>query len=333
MLLGEWRKTAPSRESLSNKVMVVLKPVLADLGADADPDCWVLWGEDPEFKFSVMVPTPAGLITVAVRPNVGASDGPRATGKLIRWSKLVVGEMSIEAAGGHRIVAIPVEGQVLKGSDEEADRICEFCRGLLAGIDGRAYQAPAAAVYQAVPAGAPAVAATPRPAAPVPAAKVPAPKAPVRPGLKALPAPAAAGLEDIEEIAGGEVDEEIATPAAPQPKPARTPALKPQPAWVPPHPIVAPARPVQQTLLPPVLPPAAQPATQPVAQPAAQAAAQPAAAAKNGTAKPPAAPAVHPAPARPAPEPAPIDGGPVWDVPPAPEPQPRDSKRPRTWAP
>ena len=38
MQLGEWRKTAPNRESMSNAVLSVLRPVLSDLGADADPD-------------------------------------------------------------------------------------------------------------------------------------------------------------------------------------------------------------------------------------------------------------------------------------------------------
>jgi hypothetical protein len=150
MRLSEWRKTAPTRDSMNNRVLAVLKPVLADLGADADPECWVLWGDDPEFRYSVFAPTPPGVITVAVRLS-GPGDGPRATAKLIRWSKLSISELGVEAIDGHRIVAVQVEGQVLKGVDVEADRICEFVRGLIAGIDGRAPQAIPIALVHATP--------------------------------------------------------------------------------------------------------------------------------------------------------------------------------------
>ena len=153
MLLSDWRKTAPSRECMSSNVLAVLKPVLAALGADGDPACWVIWGEDPEFRYSIMAPTPAGLATVAVRLN-GGGDGPRATGKLVRWAKLQVSELSVEASGGIRIVAVQVEGQVLKGMDEQADQVCEFVRGLLAGIDGRIWQAAGPIALSAMPQGA-----------------------------------------------------------------------------------------------------------------------------------------------------------------------------------
>lgn len=136
MRLSEWRKAAPTREAMSNKVLAVLKPVLADLGAEDDPECWVAWGDDPSFRYSVMAPTLVGLITVGVRLSSG-EEGPRATAKLIRWSKLSVSELGIEASGGHRIVAVQLEGQVIKGMDEEADLICEFVRGLIAAVDNR----------------------------------------------------------------------------------------------------------------------------------------------------------------------------------------------------
>jgi hypothetical protein len=139
MRLSEWRKAAPTRDSMSNRVMAVLNPLLLDLGADPDPECWVIWGDDPEFRYALLAATPAGLIYVAIRLS-GPEDGPRATAKLVRWSKVTVSELAVEASGGHRIVAVQVEGQVLKGIDQEADRICEFVRGLIAGIDGRVAQ-------------------------------------------------------------------------------------------------------------------------------------------------------------------------------------------------
>jgi hypothetical protein len=135
MRLSEWRKAAPSKESMSNRVAATLEPVLVDLGADADAECWVCWGDDPEMRYSILAPTVAGLATVAVR--LSGPDNVRAMAKLIRWSKVSVSELDIDASDGHRIVAVQVENQVLKGVDEEADRICEFVRGLVAAIENR----------------------------------------------------------------------------------------------------------------------------------------------------------------------------------------------------
>jgi hypothetical protein len=45
--------------------------------------------------------------------------------------------LGVEASGDRRIVGVQVESFVLKGVDEEADRICEFVRGLIAGIENR----------------------------------------------------------------------------------------------------------------------------------------------------------------------------------------------------
>jgi hypothetical protein len=135
MRLSEWRKAAPNKDSMSNRVLAVLRPVLVDLGSEADGECWVVWGEDPGMRYFILAPTLAGLAIVNVRP--GGPEGPRATAKLVRWSKLSVSELGVEASGGHRLVGVQVESIVLKGMDEEADRICEFVRGLIAGIDGR----------------------------------------------------------------------------------------------------------------------------------------------------------------------------------------------------
>ncbi len=136
MRLSEWRKKAPLADAASDDVMAIIEPILVDLGAQADADCWVIWGEDPGTKYSILAPALAGLISIAVRP-LGSIEGPRATGKLTRWSKLSVTELGVEAAGGHRIVAVQVESYVLKGVDDEADRICEFVRGIVAGVENR----------------------------------------------------------------------------------------------------------------------------------------------------------------------------------------------------
>lgn len=156
MRLSEWRKTAPTKESMGSRVLPVLASVLVDLGAGADPECWVAWGDDPETRYSVLAPTVAGLVSVAVRP-AGPDEAPRATARLIRWPKLVVSELAVEAGDGHRLVAVQVEAMVLKGVDGEADRICEFVRGLIAGIDNRNPAPVPIAVAQGATAGGPVV--------------------------------------------------------------------------------------------------------------------------------------------------------------------------------
>ena len=149
MLLSEWSSVAPNSGCMNQAVLDALAPVLSDMGAGEDPECWVAWGEDPDYKYSVLAPTAAGLVMVAVRLNPGSDAGPRATAKLVRWPKIQIGEFSIEAADGHRVVAVQVEGLVLKGTDEAASSICEFVRGLIAGSDGRAVSGPM--VVQAAP--------------------------------------------------------------------------------------------------------------------------------------------------------------------------------------
>ena len=286
MLLSEWRKGAPHHESMDGTVLAVLEPVMTDLGADADPPSWVLWGEDPEMRYSVLVPTPAGLIVAAVRLGGGSNEGPRVAAKLVRWGKVAVGELSVESSGGHRIVATQVEGQILKGMDDEADRICEFVRGLLAGIDGRAYAPQPQVIVAAAPQPATPRTAAPRPAAAraVPAAAAetpaPAPQRPPAPVAAPAPAPAAAapgpapapaaasarsGLKAIPATVAREPQPRVlaaTTPSGNQPrakKPPKTPGGKLQPAWVAPHPIGLAPREVERPV--PGSQPAGRPAT------------------------------------------------------------------------
>lgn len=162
MRLSEWRKAAPTQGAMSDQVLAVVGPVLADLGAERNPECWVAWGEDPDVRYSILAPTLAGLISLAVR--FGApEDGPRVIAKLIRWSKLSVSELGVEAGGGHRVVAVQVESLVLKGMDGEADRICDFVRILIAGVDNRLQTpAPIAAIGRVVPVAVETPAASPR---------------------------------------------------------------------------------------------------------------------------------------------------------------------------
>jgi hypothetical protein len=136
MRLSEWRASSPSKEAGGSKVSAVVDPVIRALGADQDPECWVAWGDEPAVRYTIFLPTAAGLIASFVRVNV-PGEGPRASAKLIRWSRVQLGELAVETTADHRLLSFQVEQQVLKGADQKADRIARFALELMAAVDGR----------------------------------------------------------------------------------------------------------------------------------------------------------------------------------------------------
>jgi hypothetical protein len=136
MRLSEWRAAAPSKDAVATKVIAVVDPVLASLGVDPDPECWVAWGEEPAQRHTILAPMAAGLVACYVRVSV-PGEGARAAAKLIRWNRVQLGELAIETQGGHRLLSFQVEGHVLRGADGEADRIAAFSLDLFAAVDGR----------------------------------------------------------------------------------------------------------------------------------------------------------------------------------------------------
>jgi hypothetical protein len=136
MRLSDWRASPPTRESMTLKVLAVIEPVLIAMGAEKDPSCWVLWGDDPSLRYSILVPTASGLVTCAVRVNV-PGEGPRASAKLVRWSRVQLGELAVETQAGHRVTTFQVEQHVLRGADAIAGRIAGFALALFAAVDGR----------------------------------------------------------------------------------------------------------------------------------------------------------------------------------------------------
>jgi hypothetical protein len=122
---------------MTTKVRAVVEPVLSALGAGGDPDCWVVWGEEPATRYTILAPAPGGLITCHVRVNL-PQEGPRCSAKLTRWNRVQLGELGIETQGAHRLLSFQVEGQVLRGVDAEADAVAAFAVGLIAAVDGRA---------------------------------------------------------------------------------------------------------------------------------------------------------------------------------------------------
>ncbi len=138
MRLSEWRTRAPHKDSMTPKVLAVIDPVLAALGAEPDPSTWIVWGEDPGVRYAMLVPTDAGLLQVLVRVNV-PGEGPRASAKVIRWSRVQLGELALEMVSGHRLLGFQVESHILRGSDDEGDAIASFGLELFARIDGRPF--------------------------------------------------------------------------------------------------------------------------------------------------------------------------------------------------
>jgi hypothetical protein len=136
MRLSAWRAAAPRKDAVTARVAAVIDPVLAAFGSEPDPHCWVAWGDEPAMRYSILVPTDPGLIHCFVRVNV-SGEGPRATTKLVRWQRVSVGELAVEAQAGHRLLSFQIEGQVLRGVDAEADRVAAFALRVIAAIDGR----------------------------------------------------------------------------------------------------------------------------------------------------------------------------------------------------
>ena len=148
-----WRAKAPFKDSVSPKVLAVVDAALAGLGADPDPECWVVWGDDPSSRYMLLVPTASGLVQVNVRVAV-PGEGPRAGGKVVRWQRVQLGELAVEIQGGHRLVTFQVETQVLNGADAAADAIAAFAQTLFAAVDGRPAPIPVKAEGSAREAGA-----------------------------------------------------------------------------------------------------------------------------------------------------------------------------------
>jgi len=144
MRLSQWRASAPTKDAGSTKLAALVDPVLAALGVEADPHAWVVWGDDPGVRHTILVPTDAGLVTCFVRVLVQA-EAPRATAKLVRWNRVELGELAMETSAGHRLLTFQIEGNVLQGADDVADQIAAFALEVFAAVDGRPRpeQAPA----------------------------------------------------------------------------------------------------------------------------------------------------------------------------------------------
>jgi hypothetical protein len=136
MRLSKWQSRAQHRDSMTAKVMAAATEALVLLGAARDPECWIVWGDDPAARYTILAPAVAGLVMVNVRVNL-PGEGPRAAGKLVRWQRVQVGELAVEIQGGHRLITFQVEAQLLHGANDEADEVAAFGDSVFAAIDGR----------------------------------------------------------------------------------------------------------------------------------------------------------------------------------------------------
>jgi hypothetical protein len=109
---------------------------MAGCGAEGDPQRWVVRDEEPAIRYTVFVPTEPGLIAAFVRVNV-SGEGPRAMTKMIPWSRVSIGELTVETQAGHRLLSFQLEQQVLRGADEVADQVAASALRVIAAIDGR----------------------------------------------------------------------------------------------------------------------------------------------------------------------------------------------------
>jgi hypothetical protein len=171
MRLSQWRAKAPFKDSVAPKVMAAVESALGALGAELDPECWVVWGDDPSVRYQLLVPTASGLVQVNVRVSM-PGEGPRASGKVVRWNRVQLGELAVEIQAGHRLVTFQVEAQPLNGADAAADAIAVFAHVLFAAVDGR--PAPTSAAGTTV-----------RPGKPAPAARAAKPPTAARSGAAA----------------------------------------------------------------------------------------------------------------------------------------------------
>jgi hypothetical protein len=142
MRLSEWRRTERGQKLLTGRVASALGPALAGLGTADDPEAFVVWGDDPQTRFTVMAAADAGLALIHVRVNV-PQEGPRASGKLIRWQRVTLNDLTAEAHHDHRYVTIQIENSILQGVDADADAISDWARHVFARIDGRVSPEPA----------------------------------------------------------------------------------------------------------------------------------------------------------------------------------------------
>jgi hypothetical protein len=137
MRLSEFAAAAKTPDAFAPAVLATLAPILLALGAGEDPEGWLTLVDESADRWTYLAPTAAGLVTCHVRVNV-SGEGPRTSAKVSRWSRVQVGELSMESTpGGHRVASFQLDGAILRGGDGDADIVAAFALAVLAAMDGR----------------------------------------------------------------------------------------------------------------------------------------------------------------------------------------------------
>ena len=137
MRLSEFAAAAKRPEAVAPEVLATLTPILVAFGAGEDPEGWLTWSDEEGSRWSFLAPTPAGLVTCHVRVHV-PGEGPRTSAKVSRWSRVQVGELSMETTpGGHRVASFQLDSAILRGGDADADIVAGFALAVFTAMDGR----------------------------------------------------------------------------------------------------------------------------------------------------------------------------------------------------
>ncbi|MGC8634130.1 MAG: hypothetical protein ACP5VP_05630 [Candidatus Limnocylindrales bacterium] len=137
MRFADWQATPEGSRYLTDRLVPLIESAARTLGAHDATPCYVAWGDQPEARFQVMLSTDGGLGIFNVRVSV-PQEGPRLSGRLVRWARVQAGEVTFEAHSGHIQVSAQFEGQVLLGLDEAGERIAEWMTEVYRRVDGAA---------------------------------------------------------------------------------------------------------------------------------------------------------------------------------------------------
>ncbi len=107
MRLSGWRARAPHKDSTAPRVLVGRRGRAPDARRRRrTPNAGSPGATIPAVRYLIFAPTPGGLVQLNVRVNV-QGEGPRASGKVVRWNRVQLGELGVEIQGGHRLVVVP----------------------------------------------------------------------------------------------------------------------------------------------------------------------------------------------------------------------------------
>ena len=135
MQFSDWCETDEGRRRIPEPLVTLIGNAMRTLGVPLDAPAHVIWGDQPGQRFMVMLACDAGLAILGVRPST-PQEGPRVSGRLLRWSRVQVGELAIEAHHGHVQASAQMEGQVLQGLDAAGAQVAGWMAEVYRRVEG-----------------------------------------------------------------------------------------------------------------------------------------------------------------------------------------------------